>query len=126
MFLNYLKITYRNLLKKKVYTSINVISLAIGLACSIFLLVYIQDELSYDKHHIDYEQIYRVQSFSNGAARSSTQVAFGDVLNKEYDDVLAARIHRNGSAIIKIKDPKEYIQKLKAHNTLNNFKNYFY
>ena len=30
------------------------------------------------------------------------------------------------SAIIKIKDPKEYIQKLKAHNTLNNFKNYFY
>ena len=102
MLSNYFKVTYRNLIKFKIYSSINVISLGIGLACSIFLLVYIQDELSYDTHHPDYEQMFRIRSYSNGNANNFTQIAFGKTLDKEYDDIIATRVHRNTGAILKI------------------------
>ncbi len=60
MFKNYLKIALRNLIKHKVYTLINVGGLAIGMACSILILLYVRDELSYDRYHDKAERIYRI------------------------------------------------------------------
>ena len=62
MFKNYLKIAVRNLLKYKTYSIINVSGLAIGIACCLLILLYIQDELSYDRFHDNADQIYRVAS----------------------------------------------------------------
>ena len=61
MFKNYLKIAARNLAKHKFYSFINIIGLAIGLACTMLILLYVQNEISYDKHHSNAKRIFRVQ-----------------------------------------------------------------
>ncbi len=61
MLKNIVKTSFRFLSKNRVYTLINVLGLALGLATSILIFLYITDELSYDKFHEDYENIYRVQ-----------------------------------------------------------------
>ena len=60
MLRNYLTIAWRNMLRQKGYTLINVIGLAIGLATCILILRYIQDELSFDAWHPKGDRIYRV------------------------------------------------------------------
>jgi putative ABC transport system permease protein len=62
MFSNYLKSAFRHLKKYRFFTIINITGLAIGLAASILLFLYIRYELSYDKFHKDYENIYRIVS----------------------------------------------------------------
>lgn len=60
MIKNYFKIAWRNLWKKKIYTSINILGLGVGMACCLLIAIYVQDELSYDKYHTYTDQIYRV------------------------------------------------------------------
>lgn len=60
MIRNYLKIALRNLKREKVSTTINVVGLAIGLATCLLIMVYVQDELSYDRYHEHAERIFRV------------------------------------------------------------------
>ncbi|MGH7496408.1 MAG: ABC transporter permease [bacterium] len=60
MFKSYLKIAFRNFLKYKAYSFINVAGLALGLGCCILMLLYVQDELSYDRFHVNAKQIYRL------------------------------------------------------------------
>ena len=62
MIKNYLKIAWRNLWKSKFYTLINISGLAVGLATSIMLLLWVQNELSYDKFNKDYGDIYQLSS----------------------------------------------------------------
>ena len=62
MILNYIKIAYRNIVRQKVYSIINILGLAVGMACAILLLLFVRDELSYDKHNSKHERIYMVQS----------------------------------------------------------------
>ncbi len=60
MLRNYFKIAYRNLVKNKLFSLINIMGLAIGLTCSIIILLWVQDELSYDKFHKNHNRIFRV------------------------------------------------------------------
>ncbi|HRX01134.1 MAG TPA: ABC transporter permease, partial [Cyclobacteriaceae bacterium] len=60
MLHNYFKIALRNLSKNKVFSSINIFGLSIGIACCLLLALYIQDEFSYDKHHKEGENLYRI------------------------------------------------------------------
>ena len=60
MFKNYLKIALRNLLKHKAYSTINISGLAIGITCCLLITMYVQDELSYDRHHEKADRIYRL------------------------------------------------------------------
>ncbi|MEQ8303591.1 MAG: ABC transporter permease [Cyclobacteriaceae bacterium] len=60
MIRNYLKVALRNILKYKFFSAINVLGLSIGMACCLFIFIYVVDELSYDKFHEDVENIYRV------------------------------------------------------------------
>ncbi|MDB4999027.1 MAG: MacB-like core protein [Mucilaginibacter sp.] len=62
MFKMYLKLAYRNIIKDKAYSIINITGLAIGLASSILILLWVQNELSYDKFHKNAGQIYRIAS----------------------------------------------------------------
>ena len=68
MFKNYFKIAWRSLWKNKFYTIINISGLAVGLATGIMLLLWVQNELSFDKFNKDYKHIYRLSSHfkSNG------------------------------------------------------------
>ncbi len=60
MIKNYLKIALRNIIKHKGISSINVVGLAIGIACSILILLFVTHELSYDKFHEKADRIYRL------------------------------------------------------------------
>ncbi len=62
MFRNYLKIAFRNVKRHKVYSFINIAGLTIGMTCVILLLLWIQDELSYDKFHEKIDDIYLVSA----------------------------------------------------------------
>ena len=62
MLKNYLKIAWRNLLRHKVYSAINVFGLALGVGCCLLLALYILDETSYDKHHQRAGDLYRIVS----------------------------------------------------------------
>ncbi len=60
MFKNYLKIAFRNFRKHKGYSLINITSLVAGLVCCILIMLFVIDELSYDRFHENHESIYRV------------------------------------------------------------------
>lgn len=59
---NYLNSTYRNLMKRKGFSFINIFGLAIGMASALLILTYVTFEFSFDKMHAKYEKIYRVES----------------------------------------------------------------
>ena len=92
MFSNHIKIALRNLKKRVGYTFINVVGLALGIACCVLILLFVRDELSFDRFHDDAERIYRV-SF-NGYAPNSPPDRFasvsrpvGRVIREEYGEV---------------------------------------
>ena len=58
MIRNYMKITWRNIRNNKIYSFINIMGLAVGMACCFLILLWVQDELSYDKFHANFEDIY--------------------------------------------------------------------
>jgi putative ABC transport system permease protein len=60
MLWNYFKVTWRNIKRYKGYSFINVIGLAVGLACCILILLWVRDELSYDRFHKHLDDLYRV------------------------------------------------------------------
>lgn len=60
MFLNYLKITLRNLSRHKGYSFINIAGLATGMACVIIIMLWVQHETTYDKFHKEPDNVYRV------------------------------------------------------------------
>lgn len=60
MLKNYFIIALRNLVRNKAYSAINIFGLALGVACCLLLALYIQDEISYDKHHHRVEDLYRI------------------------------------------------------------------
>jgi putative ABC transport system permease protein len=60
MLKNYLKIALRNLLRHKSYSFINIAGLAVGITCCLLILLFVQDELSYDRYHEKAERIYRL------------------------------------------------------------------
>src|SRR5687768_12418615 len=62
MIKNYFKVAWRNLLKNKVFSFINIAGLATGLTCFILIMLYVSDEISYDKYNQKAERIFRINS----------------------------------------------------------------
>lgn len=60
MLKNYVKIALRNMMRNKAYSTINIFGLSLGVSCCLLLALYIQDEMSYDKHHEQKEDLYRI------------------------------------------------------------------
>lgn len=60
MFRNYLKVAFRNIVRHKAFSILNIAGLAIGMACSILILLWVQNELSYDRFHSKADQLYRL------------------------------------------------------------------
>ncbi|MGH2563123.1 MAG: ABC transporter permease, partial [Ginsengibacter sp.] len=62
MFKNYFKTAFRNLFRNKIYSFINIFGLSIGLACAMLIILYVKDEVSFDKFHKNVNNIYRIVS----------------------------------------------------------------
>jgi len=60
MFKNYLKVTFRNIMRHKGFSFINIAGLAVGLAVCFLIMLWVQDELKYDKFHENYDRIHRI------------------------------------------------------------------
>ena len=90
MLRNYFKITIRNLKRYKGYSLINIIGLGIGMACCILILLWVQDELSYDQYHTNADRIYRInedlQIGDVGEHSASVPHPLGVVLPMEYSN----------------------------------------
>ncbi len=62
MFKNYFKIAWRNLIRNKGFSVTNILGLTIGISCTIFIILWVQDELNYNKFHKNYDEIYKVMA----------------------------------------------------------------
>lgn len=87
MLRNYLKIAWRNLINNKVFSFINIFGLAVGLATCLLIMLYIFDELSYDKHHKDKDQLYRVVLQANGEKWAGSPAPFAQGLRKDFAEI---------------------------------------
>jgi putative ABC transport system permease protein len=99
MFRNYLKIAMRNFFKHKGFAFINIFGLAVGVACCLMIVLYVFDEISYDRYHEKAEQIYRVgiDGFINNIEFHGviTCSPMAQTLVREFPEVIAATRLRN-------------------------------
>ena len=92
MFKNYLKIVFRNIKRNKAHSIISISGLAIGMACFIFISIYIRYELRYDKFHKNSELIYRIDvkyDFTNAGPEiyNETPAPLAEVLQSDYTGI---------------------------------------
>ena len=91
MFKSYLNIAVRILRKQKGYSFINIAGLAIGMACCLLIVLYIQDELSYDDFHVNADRIFRVVTSTSGdgiPTNASGTFGTGPALKQEFPEVV--------------------------------------
>lgn len=91
MWYNYLKIALRNLLRHKGYSFINIAGLAVGIACCTFILLFVQDELAFEKNHTKAKDIYRltITLDNNGTSEKAgiTSPRIAPQLKEDYPEV---------------------------------------
>jgi putative ABC transport system permease protein len=109
MLRNYIKIALRNLFRNKLYSLINLLGLAIGMAACLMIFLWVQDELSYDRFHQKSERIYRVErkfDFRDMHGQAPiTSGAYGPAMVRDYPEIenfvrldreeLSVKDHRN-------------------------------
>jgi putative ABC transport system permease protein len=106
MFRNYLKIAFRYLLRNKGYTTINILGLAIGIACCLLIMLFVRTEFSYDRFHSKSDRIYRLwqqekvegQEFIN----TVTPVSAVTVIQSTYPEVETTCRVYGSNPIIKV------------------------
>jgi putative ABC transport system permease protein len=92
MLENYFKIAFRNFINHKKYTFINLFGLAIGMACALLILLYVNYEMSYDDFQINKKYLYRVNkiAYENGELNYKSAYTFsaqGPVMKNEIPEV---------------------------------------
>jgi putative ABC transport system permease protein len=106
MLTNYLKIAWRTLLKQRGFTFINVFGLSVGLACCMLIILYVLDELSYDRYNEKADRIYRVNSEilfgGNNMHFAVSPDPMGPTLKKDYPQVEQfVRLHQRGTWLVR-------------------------
>jgi len=109
MFKNYLKVAIRSLFRDKVYSFINVIGFSIGIACSFLILIWVQDEVRYDRFHEEGERIYRILEDASDDTESLkvgvTAPGLAPHLEKDFPEIEHATTYKSlGSYLFRTKD----------------------
>ncbi|PAW94110.1 ABC transporter permease [Mucilaginibacter sp. MD40] len=114
MFKNYLKITWRNLVKNKSFTAINIAGLAIGMASAALILFWVQNEVSYDRFH---EKKYRLYTMYNQSkfdgklwSWNTTPKPMMKALKQDYPQVDEASRNTAGSFLFSVGDKRLNLQ----------------
>src|SRR5215208_6767225 len=106
MIKNYFKITWRSLMKNKVFSFINIAGLSIGMAACLLILQYVSFKLSYDQFNKNVKDIYRVYNdrYQNGKMiqhGTITYSAIGKAMQDDFPEVIDhARVMPFGQVII--------------------------
>src|SRR5579872_1975976 len=106
MLRNYLKTAFRNLWRNKGFSAINIAGLAIGLATCLMILIYVADELSFDRYNIDADRIYRVDNDikfgGNDVSLAVAPAPAGPTMLRDYPEVeKEVRFRTNGGRLVK-------------------------
>lgn len=106
MFKNYFKTAWRNLLKSRAYSAINIIGLAAGLASCLLIVFYVINELSYDKYNEKIDQVYRIDSDMRFGGHhfilASTPDPLGAALKSSFPEVQQyVRLRDHGGLFVK-------------------------
>ncbi len=90
MLKNYLKITLRNLVRNKLAATINILGLAVGMACFILIALWVQDETSYDKFHTNKDNLFLLTiTHPNDIVDYNVPYALAPILASEYPEIIA-------------------------------------
>jgi len=106
MFRNYLKIAFRSLRKSKGFTVLNVIGLAAGLGVCLLIVLYVTDELSYDRYNVNADRIYRIDEdlylHNTQYDAATTSKFFGPALVASYPKIeQMVRFRNPGSLLVR-------------------------
>lgn len=106
MFKNYFKVAMRNLWKNKAFTAINIAGLATGLAVCLLIVLYVVDELSYDKYNKNADRIYRIDAdiyFNNTSAIFAVAPdPLAPALKRDFPEIeQIARVNYQGDILVK-------------------------
>ncbi|HLF34682.1 MAG TPA: ABC transporter permease [Cyclobacteriaceae bacterium] len=97
MIKNYFLITIRNLIKNRIFSIINIVGLSIGITCSILIILWITDEISYDKFHPKADRLYQLW----GRAHYDNRVnSWTSVPLPSYEALKSANVHIQNTAVM--------------------------
>lgn len=113
MLQSYLKVALRSLRKNKGYAFINVVGLAMGMTCGVLILLYVQDELKYDRFHENADQIHRVrvERFAGGGEaeyRATASAPMAPAIVNDFPEVLAATRFGQSNFLVEHEDRRFY------------------
>ena len=108
MFKNYFKIAWRNLRRNKSFSAINIFGLSIGIACCLIIMLFVQDELSYDRYNKKADRIVRVvfRGSINGEKMKEANVMppVAQTLKADYPEVVQATRLRTDAPLVTYDD----------------------
>src|ERR1700733_2011969 len=108
MFTNYFKVAFRNLIRNKIYTLINILGLAVGIASCILIMIFVRSEFSYDRFHSKSKNIYRVwqQEKADGKefVNTETPLPLASSLQNSFAEVSASCRVYNFNTLVKVGD----------------------
>jgi putative ABC transport system permease protein len=110
MIKNYLKIALRNIHRNKGYSFFNITGLIIGMGCCLFIGLYSQYELSFDKFHLNRDRIYRINLVSNQTGGVTTAPALAPAMKNDFPEI---------ENIVQMYDPGKSLIKLNHHMTFS-------
>lgn len=112
MIKNYIKVAFRNMMRRKGYSLINILGLATGMAVCLLIVLFVQDELSYDRHHENGSRVQRVvlERIYPGRSTSYSIIpqSIGESIQKEFPEVLESTrlfdFGNNGNFFMRVGD----------------------
>ncbi|MGI4022770.1 MAG: ABC transporter permease [Janthinobacterium lividum] len=96
MIESYIKIAWRNLIKSKIFSAVNILGLAAGLASFIIILLYLNYELSYDKWNPELKKVYKVSIYEKGDYLPQSYAPLASFLVQNYPDAAAGTAVQGG------------------------------
>ncbi len=108
---NYIKVTLRKIRQHKIYSFINIFGLAVGMSCCILIMLFVQDELSYDRFHENADRIYRITSHWEREGRefhyATTRSQMGPDLIQEIPEITnAVRLVKHNWFVVEFEEKR--------------------
>jgi putative ABC transport system permease protein len=108
MFKNYFKIALRNLVKHRASTLINIVGLALGMVCCLLILLWVQDELSFDRFHTQQDHLYELINKYDSYWSTTSPLSLSTTLVKDFPEIEKATRYINRNIMTKHENTSNY------------------
>ena len=123
MFKNYLKIAFRTIRGKKIFSLMNILGLSLGFTCCILIYFYVADELSFDRFHKNGDSLFRVTRINHNQDGSVEDrhhqfpMPMGPEFEEYFPEIKYLTRHQGGEGVVRYKNTmfKEYIDMADSH-----------